>query len=172
MKKVYFFVVLLLAPILAIGCGPYGPMGGWEPGHMMNYGFGYGGMFMWLIFLIVLGVVIYFIVQTLKSKNVAGQAKDNEKSIFLCCVIVGAGLSHRLRAIWADVWMGTRAYDELWLWIRRYVYVGNIFNRFRCGDLFYRSDFKIKKCCRAGAGYALGYSQKTLCQRRNYQRRI
>src|SRR5450759_4327246 len=76
MKKVYFFVVLLLSPILAIVCGPYGPMCGWEPGHMMNYGFGYGGMFMWLIFLIVLGVVIYFIVQTLKSKNVAGQAQD------------------------------------------------------------------------------------------------
>jgi putative membrane protein len=81
MKKVYFFVVLLLAPVLAIGCGPYGPMGGWEPGHMMNYGFGYGGTFMWVIFLIVLGVVIYFIVQTLKSKNVAGQAQDTPLDI-------------------------------------------------------------------------------------------
>ena len=76
MKKVFIFVVLLLAPILVLGCGPYGATCGWEPGRMMNYGFGYGGMFMWIIFLIVLGVVIYFIVHTLKSKNVAGQAQE------------------------------------------------------------------------------------------------
>jgi putative membrane protein len=81
MKKAFFFVVLLSAPILAIGCGPYRPMCGWEPRHMMNYGFGYGGMFMWIIFLIVLGVVIYFIVQTLKSKNVAGLAQDTPLDI-------------------------------------------------------------------------------------------
>jgi putative membrane protein len=56
-------------------------MCGWEPGRMMNYGFGYGGMFMWVIFIIVLGVVIYFIVQTLKSKNVAGQAQDSPLDI-------------------------------------------------------------------------------------------
>jgi putative membrane protein len=76
MKKVFFFVLLFFASILAIGCGPYGPMRGWEDRHMMNYGFGYGGIFMWLIFLIVLGVAIYFIIQALKSKDVSGQAQD------------------------------------------------------------------------------------------------
>lgn len=78
MKKVFFFVLLLLAPLLTISCGPYGHMSGWD--RMENYGcgfgFGYGGMVMWLIFLIVLGVAIYFIVQALKSKNVIGQGQD------------------------------------------------------------------------------------------------
>jgi len=41
--------------------------GGW--GHMMHYGFGYGGMFMWIIFLVVIGVLIYFIVQAQKTKG-------------------------------------------------------------------------------------------------------
>jgi putative membrane protein len=81
MKKVFFFVVLLLAPILAVGCGSYGLICGREPGYMMNYGFGYGGMFMWMIFLIVLVVAIYFVVQALKSKNIAGQAQDKPLDI-------------------------------------------------------------------------------------------
>ncbi len=34
-------------------------MGGW--GHMMGYG-GYGGMFMWLILIIIAGVIIYFVI--------------------------------------------------------------------------------------------------------------
>ena len=46
--------------------GPQGP-GGWGP--MMHYGFGYGGMFMWLIFLIVIGLLIYFIFQANKTKG-------------------------------------------------------------------------------------------------------
>lgn len=46
--------------------GPPGP-GGWGP--MMHYGFGYGGMFMWIIFLIVVGFLIYFIVQAQKAKG-------------------------------------------------------------------------------------------------------
>jgi putative membrane protein len=49
------------------GClGGQGP-GGWGP--MMHYGFGYGGMFMWIIFLIVIGLLIYFIVQVRKTKG-------------------------------------------------------------------------------------------------------
>ncbi|PKN18697.1 MAG: electron transporter RnfE [Deltaproteobacteria bacterium HGW-Deltaproteobacteria-6] len=36
---------------------------------MMHYGFGYGGMFMWIIFLIVIGLLIYFFVQTQKKKD-------------------------------------------------------------------------------------------------------
>ena len=51
------------------GAGCYdgqGP-GGWGP--MMHYGFGYGGMFMWIILLIVVGLLIYFIVQVQKTKG-------------------------------------------------------------------------------------------------------
>jgi putative membrane protein len=51
------------------GEGYYGPQGpcGWRP--MMHYGFGYGGMSMWIIFLIVIGFLIYFIVQAQKTKG-------------------------------------------------------------------------------------------------------
>ncbi len=50
------------------GQGTYCPMG---PGRwpMMHYGFGYGGMYMWIIFLLVIGFLIYFIVQAQKSKG-------------------------------------------------------------------------------------------------------
>jgi putative membrane protein len=36
---------------------------------MMHYGFGYGGMFMWIIFLIVIGLLVYFFLQTRKTKG-------------------------------------------------------------------------------------------------------
>ena len=70
--KIYLEFSLVMMIGLLVSCtgerlyGMQGP-GGW--GHMMNYGFGYGGMFMWIIFLIVIGVVIYFIVQTQKTKG-------------------------------------------------------------------------------------------------------
>ena len=39
-------------------------MSGWD--HMMGYG-GYGGMFMWLILIVVLAVVIYFVINRGKT---------------------------------------------------------------------------------------------------------
>lgn len=69
MRKVFFFMVVVMIPLLAMCSGPYGHMGGWEGRHMMNYGYGYGGMFMWILFLIVLCVVIYFIIKTLKKRH-------------------------------------------------------------------------------------------------------
>jgi putative membrane protein len=76
MKKTFFFVILLFLPILVAGCCPSVPMREWGNGYMMNYGFGYGGMFMWLIFLVVLGVAVYFIIQASKAKNVVDPAQD------------------------------------------------------------------------------------------------
>lgn len=58
--------------------GPQGP-GGW--GHMMYYGFGYGGMFMWIIFLIVIGLLIYFIVQGQKLKGQTPTQNENHLDI-------------------------------------------------------------------------------------------
>jgi putative membrane protein len=63
---------LIMIPGLLLSCageGYYGPQGrgGWGP--MMHYGFGYGGMFMWITFLIVIGLLIYFIVQAQKTKG-------------------------------------------------------------------------------------------------------
>lgn len=81
MKKLFFFILLSFLPILVAGCCPYGPMREWGNGYMMNYGYGYGGMFMWLIFLIVLGIAIYFIIQTFKSKNVVGSEQETPLNI-------------------------------------------------------------------------------------------
>ena len=51
------------------------------PGMMGGYGYGYRGMIMWIIFLIVLVVAIYFIVRAIKAKNVAGQSQDTPLDI-------------------------------------------------------------------------------------------
>ncbi|MBI4768403.1 MAG: SHOCT domain-containing protein [Deltaproteobacteria bacterium] len=53
--------------------------GGWN--HMMNYGYGYGGMFMWILFIIVIGVVVYFIIQSTKVKTSSGTLKETPLDI-------------------------------------------------------------------------------------------
>ena len=71
MKK-YLKLSLVLITGLVVSCagescfGQQGS-GGWGP--MMHYGYGYGGMFVWAIFLIVIGLLIYFIVRTLQAKG-------------------------------------------------------------------------------------------------------
>jgi putative membrane protein len=65
--KRIFFIFMILPPLTFFACaqGPNRPMGNW--GHMMGYG--YGGGFMWLIFLILVGFVIYALLQSSKSKD-------------------------------------------------------------------------------------------------------
>ncbi len=70
--KTHLGVLSIIVTALLASCrgdAPYGPQGpgGW--GHMMYYGFGYGGMFMWIIFLVVIGLLVYFIVQAQKPKG-------------------------------------------------------------------------------------------------------
>lgn len=66
LKRIVFFVILAAFSFFACAPLPYNsPMGNW--GHMMNYGF--GGGFMWIIFLVLIGVVIYFLFQASKSKS-------------------------------------------------------------------------------------------------------
>jgi len=75
MKKLIVLPLLTTGLIASCGDGYYGPGGpggpggGWGP--MMHYGFGYGygGMFMWIVFLIVLGFLVYFIVQSRQGKG-------------------------------------------------------------------------------------------------------
>jgi putative membrane protein len=68
----YLELSLIMITGLLVSCAregyyfPQGP-GGWGP--MMHYGFGYGGMFMWIIFLIVIGLLIYFFIQAQKMKG-------------------------------------------------------------------------------------------------------
>lgn len=70
MKKVFKLPLVMITGLLVscTGQGYYGSMG---PGRwpMMHYGFGYGGMYMWILFLLVIGVLIYFIVQAQKTKS-------------------------------------------------------------------------------------------------------
>jgi putative membrane protein len=78
MKK-YLGLSLMMTGLLASCAGEscFGPQGpaGW--GSMMHYGFGYGGMFMWIIFLIVIGLLIYFVVQARKTQ---GRAPTQDES--------------------------------------------------------------------------------------------
>ena len=72
--------ILIIISILAfIACapGPNGPGGNW--GHMMGYG--YGGGFMWLIVLVLVGVVIYFLLQASKSKGSDGSIVETPLDI-------------------------------------------------------------------------------------------
>lgn len=72
MKKYLKLSLMLIAGLLVScsGDGRFGRegSGGWMP--MMNYGTGYvGGMYMWIILLIVVGVGAYFFVQYQKTKS-------------------------------------------------------------------------------------------------------
>lgn len=71
MKKYLELSLMMMTGLLVscAGAGCYGQQGpgGW--GSMMNYGFGYRGMFMWVILLIVVGLLIYFNVQARKTKG-------------------------------------------------------------------------------------------------------
>ena len=68
--KRIFSILIILSTLTFFACaqGPNSPMGSW--GHMMGYG--YGGGFMWLIVLVLVGVVIYFLLQVSKSKGSDG----------------------------------------------------------------------------------------------------
>ena len=71
MKRYLVLLIMLITGLLVscVGEGCFGPEGprGW--GSMMHYGFGSGGMFMWIIFIIVIGLLIYFIVKAQKTKG-------------------------------------------------------------------------------------------------------
>lgn len=71
MKRLMSLAALFLwLPLMANCSDNYGPMRGWG-GHMMNYGYGYGygGIFMWIIIPIAIGLLIYFFVQSQKTKG-------------------------------------------------------------------------------------------------------
>ena len=81
MKKIYLFIILALMPLISMCSGPYGPMRDGYGGMMGGYGYGYRGMFIGILFLILAGVAIYFIVQSVRSKNGVGQANESHIDI-------------------------------------------------------------------------------------------
>jgi len=76
MKKIYLFFVLAFVPMLSMCSGPMMGSRDCAENYGCSFGFGYGGMFMWILFLILLGVVIYFIILSTKSKNFDGQSGE------------------------------------------------------------------------------------------------
>jgi len=72
-----FFLTSGVATLLFLfGCShqPMSKSGqGWD--HMMGYG-GYGGMFMWLIWIFIGGVIIYFVIDRMKNS----QKTDNSSA--------------------------------------------------------------------------------------------
>ena len=82
--KIYLELFLMMITGLLVSCtgeGYFGPQrrGGWGP--MMHNGFGYGGMFMWIILLIVIGLVIYFFIQTRKTKGRSSTQNESHLDI-------------------------------------------------------------------------------------------
>jgi putative membrane protein len=80
-KYIRLFLLMITGPLVSCtGQGYYCPMG---PGRwpMMHYGFGYGGMYMWIIFLLVIGLLIYFIVQSQKTKGQTPTQKESPLDI-------------------------------------------------------------------------------------------
>ena len=74
------FSILIILPELTFPAWAQGPnshMGNW--GHMMGYGC--DGGFMWLIVLLLVGVVIYFLLQASKSKGSADSTTETHLDI-------------------------------------------------------------------------------------------
>src|SRR5665647_2373033 len=83
MKKCLELSLMMITGLLVscAGEGYYGQQGpgGWGP--MMHYGVGYGGMFMWIIFLIVIGLLIYFFGKAERTKGQTPTQKESPLDI-------------------------------------------------------------------------------------------
>lgn len=73
----FFGSGILLLFLVGCGAGYGGPGDGW--GHMMPYG--YGGMFMWILFLIVIGVVLYVVIRGAQSSSTGGASGETPLDI-------------------------------------------------------------------------------------------
>lgn len=73
------FLLVSLFSLIFLGCtpGPNDPSGNW--GHMMGHG--YGGGFMWFIVLVVVGVILFYLLQALQSKGSDASIKETPMDI-------------------------------------------------------------------------------------------
>jgi len=76
MKKLFLLFTTILS-FSGVAFAHGWDMGGW--GHMMDYGV--GGIFMWIIFLIVIGVAAYLVVQATKSKGLESPFRETPMEI-------------------------------------------------------------------------------------------
>ena len=84
MKRSLYITAAFITTLLMMGCdGNYGHMGGGGWNHMMNsgYGYGYGGIFMGILIIIVIGVVVYFIIQSTRAKTSGGPLQETPQDI-------------------------------------------------------------------------------------------
>ena len=81
MKRFLCMTAASMSVLLMVACeGYYGPRGGrWD--HMMNYGFGFGGMFIWILFVIIIGIAAYFIVQKIRTKTPGTTSRETPLDI-------------------------------------------------------------------------------------------
>ena len=79
MKKLFLFLAMfLIYPAIAFANGNNGQhMGDWR--HMMD--FRYGALLMWIIFLILIGLVIYLVVQGARSKTSESSFRETPMDI-------------------------------------------------------------------------------------------
>lgn len=86
MKKEFLTFFISVIPVVLIpffsGC-THRPgdrsMGGW--GHMMGYG-GYGGIFMWILIIIIVAVILYFVINRGKTTGtLTGSEKESPSEI-------------------------------------------------------------------------------------------
>ena len=77
MKNLCFFILFLFKPVRVFAHFNDWHMGGW--GHMG--GFGFGGIIMWLIFLILIALVIYFVMQSIKLGSSGHSSKETPLDI-------------------------------------------------------------------------------------------
>jgi len=77
-KMLPLFITILSFSGVALAHGEYDwHMGPW--GHMGYFGF--GGLIMWILFLIVIGVAVYLIVQATKAKGPESSFKETPMEI-------------------------------------------------------------------------------------------
>lgn len=71
--KIGFIAILLFWAISTVSCQqqPYGRSMGYGD-HMMGY-YGFGGILMWLIILVLVGIVVYFLIAYNKQSGFAGR---------------------------------------------------------------------------------------------------
>ena len=84
MNRSLYITAAFITTLLMMGCdGNYGHMGGGGWNHMMNsgYGYGYGGIFMGILIIIVIGVVVYFIIQSTRAKTSGGPLQETPLDI-------------------------------------------------------------------------------------------
>ena len=77
MKNLCFFILFLFKPVKVFAHVNDWNMGRW--GHMGCYGF--GGIIIWIILLILIALVIYFIRQNIKSRSSKDSSRETPLDI-------------------------------------------------------------------------------------------